>query len=112
MRVRVRKSRTLENVAKALKSVASGAVLEATAEEMAPVIESAMKKNLRPHRRTGAAEERATARASGLTITLTNAGYGKYIKSYIFGRRFPKNWVIRLKSRAASNTRAALRGVR
>jgi hypothetical protein len=113
MRVRVRRdrSRTLDSVARALKSVASGTVLADTAAEMAPAIEAAMKKNLRPHKRTGAAEARATARASGNSITLTNAGYAKYIKGYVFGRRFPNGWVIRLQKRIAGNARAATRGI-
>jgi hypothetical protein len=112
MKVRVKRdrSRTLDNVARALKSVATGAVLADTAGEMAPAIEKAMKAGLRPHKRTGAAEDRATARAAGNSIILTNAGYAKYIKDYIFGRRFPKGWVIRLQKRVAANARAAMRG--
>ncbi|MBK9263053.1 MAG: hypothetical protein IPM54_25025 [Polyangiaceae bacterium] len=89
--------------------MATNAMLSETAAEMAPLIEKAMHRSLKPHRDMGKAEATATAIASGSTITLTNTRYGKFIKGYIFGRRFPKDWVIRLKKRLAGNVRAEMR---
>ena len=110
-RVRREKSKSIANVARALGRVARGALLSDTAAEMAPAIQKAMLKSLRPHRDTGAAEKRARATASGSTITLENAGYARYIKGYIFGRRFPKDWVLRLKKKLAVNVRNEMRRV-
>jgi len=110
-RVRRDKSSSVANVARALGRVARGALLADTAAEMAPLIQRAMLKSLRPHRDTGAAEERARATSSGSTITLENAGYAKYIKGYIFGRRFPKDWVLRLKKKLAANVRGEVRRI-
>ena len=111
-RVRRDKSKSVANVARALGRVAQGALLSDTAAEMAPLIQRAMHKSLRPHRDTGAAEKRAQATASGTKITLENVAYGKFIKGYIFGRRFPKDWVLRLKKRLAANVRSEMRRVR
>lgn len=114
MRVRVRKggrSKALDGAMRAIKAVASGAVLSDVAHDAAPAIEKAAKASLRPHRRTGDAEDRAVARATGNSITLENAGYAKFIKGYAFGRRFPKDWVIRLKKRCRAAVRAEMRRV-
>lgn len=110
-RVRRNNSKSVANVARALGRVARGALTSDTAAEMAPAIQRAMLKSLRPHRDTGAAEARAKATSSGSTITLENVGYAKYIKGYIFGRRFPKDWVLRLKRKLAANVRAEMRRV-
>jgi len=111
MSARVRRggSKSVNNVAKALARLARGNVAADTAEELAPSIQKAMHSQLKPHKRTGAAESRATAIASGATITITNVGYGRYIKGYYFARRFPNDWVKRTKKVLARKTRAELK---
>lgn len=97
---------------RAMKAAASGAVLEDAAQDMAPAIEKAQRASLKPHRRTGDAEAGAQARAVGRSIEIQNVGYAKYIKGYSFARRFPRDWVIRLKRRIAANVRAVMKGAR
>jgi hypothetical protein len=111
-RVRRGSSKSVNNVARALARVARGSVAADTAAQLAPSIQKAMRSQLKPHKRTGAAESRATATASGATITLTNVGYGRYIKGYYFARRFPNDWIKRLKNVLGSKTRAELKRVR
>jgi hypothetical protein len=114
MSARVRRggSKSVENVLRALKRTAGGSAAADTAADMAPRIQKAMLSQLRPHKRTGAAASKATATASGPKITLENVGYGRYINGYFFARRFPKDWVLRVKKRLAANVRAEIRRVR
>jgi len=108
---RQRGSKSVNGAMQALKRVAGGAVVSDVAQQLAPQLQKAMRALLKPHKRTGAAESNATATASGSTITIENVGYAKYIKDYAFGRRFPNNWVIRIKKKINSAIRAELRRV-
>ena len=110
MKVRVRRSKSVENIARRLERVVRGEVVDMTAAQLAPQLERAMKKDLAPHRRTGAAEARARAVPGPNTITLENVAYVKYIKGVIWGRRVPRDWFTRIRKRLASNARALVRG--
>ncbi len=113
MRVRrAGRSKSVDGVLRALKRTAGGAVLANTAATMAPQLQKAMRALLRPHKDTGKAESTATASASGSTITLENIGYAKYVKDYAFGRRLPRNWVVKIQRKAAADVRAEIRRFR
>lgn len=108
---REKRSRSVDGILKALRRTAAGEVVADVAAKLAPTMEKAMKGLLRPHRDTGAALARASATASGSTITIENVGYARYIKNYAFGRRLPKNWVGRIQKTLATAVRAELRRV-
>ncbi len=113
MRIRREKrSRSVEGVLKALRRTAGGQVVADVAAKFGPTMQKSMKTLLRPHRRTGTAENSARATSSGSTITLENIRYARYIKDYAFGRRLPKGWVIRLKKALSAGIRAELRRIR
>lgn len=109
---RERRSRSLEGVLQALRKTAGGQVISDVTSKLAPTMQKAMHSLLRPHRRTGAAENGARATASGSTIVIENVGYGKFIKNYSFGRRLPNNWVGKLKRALVAGVRRELRRIR
>lgn len=110
--VSARRSKALPKIVAAMRRAASGEIVADTIEQMAPKIERAMKITLKPHRRTGAAEGRAAARAGDATITLENVAYVKYLKGAggVFARRVPNDWVKKLRAALVKNTRLAVQG--
>lgn len=112
MRVRAKRtSKTLPKVLAGLRTIAFGEVVGETAAEIAPLMEKAAVKSLRPHRRTGAAEGRAKWKAVGSTIVGENVAYAKFIPKYVFAKRLPNNWFVRIKALLRRKTREALRGI-
>lgn len=110
VRTRVRRSKSVENIARQLERVGRGEVVDLTAEQMAPVLERAMKNDLAPHRRTGLAEATARAVPGPGSITLENRRYVRYIKGVVWGRRIPSNFFSQIRKRLAANARALIRG--
>lgn len=110
MRVRVRKSKMVENVARRLQRVARGHVVAETAEQFAPVLQKAMRKDIKPHNRTGAAYDRARVTAEPDSITIHKVAYLKFVKGVIWGRRVPGAFFTLIKKRLGANARKAIRG--
>lgn len=105
-----RVSRLLKNLTDVLRSVASGAVRREVAEAEAARLQKRMRRELRPHRKSGKAENAAIAIGGDDRIVLENIGYAKYQKFYAWARRIPYAELVKIKRAWSGRVRRALRG--
>jgi hypothetical protein len=106
------KSRLLKNLSDVLRSVASDAVRAEVAEAEAKRLQTRMRRELRPRRKTGKAESSALAAGSADRITIENIGYAKYLKGYPWARRIPYAQLKAIARAWRTRVQKALKGIR
>ncbi len=107
-----RGSQLLKNLGAFLRQAASGAVREEVAEAEAKRLQARMRRDLKPHKKTGRAESIAVATGASDSITLENIGYTKYLKPYPWARRIPYAQLQQIARAWRTRMQKAIKGIR